>query len=296
MKITRSSLKRTFSFSWRDLLVSAAILLCATGACALLHQTADTIDGFASPVYVLAVLLISRFTSGYLFGLIAAVLGVIGVNYVFTYPYMAFNFTISGYPLTMFTFLVVSLVTSTLTTKTKEQDRLRMENEKVKMRADLLRSVSHDIRTPLTSIMGATSAILENPALSPAEQQSLLVDVRDDAQWLIRVVENLLSITRIGGCGGSPGRGGPQIPKTVSRRVRGGPRAGRAAPGPHGRHPHHAGPVQSDGERRVPRRNHHAHRPVRAAGWPLGPLLRAGQRPGHSPPETAHPVQRCASL
>ena len=84
--------------------------------------------------------------------------------------------------------LVVSLVTSTLTTKTKEQDRLRMENEKVKMRADLLRSVSHDIRTPLTSIMGATSAILENPALSPAEQQSLLVDVRDDAQWLIRVV------------------------------------------------------------------------------------------------------------
>ena len=76
---------------------------------------------------------------------------------------------------------MVSLVTSTLTTKTKEQDRLRMENEKVKMRADLLRSVSHDIRTPLTSIMGATSAILENPALSPAEQQSLLVDVRDDA-------------------------------------------------------------------------------------------------------------------
>ena len=57
MKITRSSLKRTFSFSWRDLLVSAAILLCATGACALLHQTADTIDGFASPVYVLAVYL-----------------------------------------------------------------------------------------------------------------------------------------------------------------------------------------------------------------------------------------------
>lgn len=198
MKITRSSLKRTFSFSWRDLLVSAAIFLCATGVCVLLHQMADTIDGFASPVYVLAVLLISRFTNGYLFGLIAAVLGVIGVNYVFTYPYMAFNFTISGYPLTIFTFLVVSLVTSALTTKTKEQDRLRMENEREKMRADLLRSVSHDIRTPLTSIVGATSAILENPALSPVEQQSLLRDVRDDAQWLIRVVENLLSITRIG--------------------------------------------------------------------------------------------------
>ena len=307
MKITRSSLKRTFSFSWRDLLVSAAILLCATGACALLHQTADTIDGFASPVYVLAVLLISRFTSGYLFGLIAAVLGVIGVNYVFTYPYMAFNFTISGYPLTMFTFLVVSLVTSTLTTKTKEQDRLRMENEKVKMRADLLRSVSHDIRTPLTSIMGATSAILENPALSPAEQQSLLVDVRDDAQWLIRVVENLLSITRIGNESAKITKEPEAAEEVLDEAVR---KFRKRFPAvsvevhvpdelllvPNGRHPHHAGPVQSDGERRVPRRNHHAHRPVRAAGWPLGPLLRAGQRPGHSPPETAHPVQRCASL
>lgn len=175
MKITRSSLKRTFSFSWRDLLVSAAILLCATGACALLHQTADTIDGFASPVYVLAVLLISRFTSGYLFGLIAAVLGVIGVNYVFTYPYMAFNFTISGYPLTMFTFLVVSLVTSTLTTKTKEQDRLRMENEKVKMRADLLRSVSPaDAGKTVAQLLGevevktSRTLVLEPGAYPPA--------------------------------------------------------------------------------------------------------------------------------
>lgn len=147
MKFKSPKPSHIFSFSWRDLLVSAAIFLCATGVCYLLHEMADTTDGFASPVYVLAVLLISRFTNGYLFGLIAAVLGVIGVNYVFTYPYMAFNFTISGYPLTIFTFLVVSLVTSALTTNSKEQDRLRMENEKVKMRADLLRSVSH-FQTP----------------------------------------------------------------------------------------------------------------------------------------------------
>ena len=65
-------------------------------------------------------------------------------------------------------------------------------------RQDLLRSVSHDIRTPLTSIIGATSTVLDNPALSQEEQRALLTDVRDDAQWLIRVVENLLSITRIG--------------------------------------------------------------------------------------------------
>ena len=198
MKLTKSKFSRFLSFSWRDLLISAAIFACATGACFLLHEMANTTDGFASPVYVLAVLLISRFTNGYLLGLIAAVFGVICVNYVFTYPYMAFNFTISGYPLTILSFLIVSLVTSALTTKSKEQDRLRMENERVKMRADLLRSVSHDIRTPLTSIIGATSTILESPDLSREEQKALLEDVRNDAQWLIRVVENLLSVTRIG--------------------------------------------------------------------------------------------------
>ena len=193
----RGRLRQIFLFSWRDCAVCVGILAAAALLCALLRMI-DSSDVYVALIFECAVVLVSRFTDGYLFGLLASVIGVVGVNWIFTYPYMQLNFTISGYPLTMFTFLVVSLVTSTLTTKTKEQDRLRMENEKVKMRADLLRSVSHDIRTPLTSIMGATSAILENPALSPAEQQSLLVDVRDDAQWLIRVVENLLSITRIG--------------------------------------------------------------------------------------------------
>ena len=197
MKSHKNHPARLFPLSWRDLLVSAGILLCALGLCILL-QIGDTSDGFASPIFVLAVLLVSRLTTGYLYGLIASVMGVICVNYVFTSPYWAFNFTISGYPLTFLTFLVVSVITSTMTTKIKQQDRLRAESEKEKMRANLLRSVSHDIRTPLTSIMGATSTLLENPGLSPEEQRTLLEDARDDAQWLIRVVENLLSITRIG--------------------------------------------------------------------------------------------------
>ncbi|SFP18957.1 two-component system, OmpR family, sensor histidine kinase KdpD [Oscillibacter sp. PC13] len=200
MNFPSASIRCLFSFSWRDCLVSTGIFFCAVEFCILL-RLADSSDGFASPIFVLAVLLISRLTNGYLFGLIASVLGVIGVNYIFTYPYMAFNFTLSGYPLTFLTFLMVSIITSTLTTQIKQQERLRAENEKEKMRANLLRSVSHDIRTPLTSIIGATSAILENPKLSPTEQQELLEDIRNEAQWLIRVVENLLSITRIGDAG-----------------------------------------------------------------------------------------------
>ncbi|WP_337612971.1 ATP-binding protein, partial [Agathobaculum sp.] len=122
----------------------------------------------------------------------------VGTNYIFTYPYWAVNFTLSGYPLTFLTMLVVSLVTCTMTTKIKRQEDLRIEAAREKMRANLLRSVSHDIRTPLTSIIGSTSAMIENPDLPEQDRLLLLTDVRDDAQWLIRVVENLLSITRMG--------------------------------------------------------------------------------------------------
>lgn len=66
------------------------------------------------------------------------------------------------------------------------------------MRANLLRAVSHDLRTPLTSIVGSSSAILENEdRLDPGQKRELLRSVRDEAQWLIRMVENLLSITRM---------------------------------------------------------------------------------------------------
>ena len=70
--------------------------------------------------------------------------------------------------------------------------------EKEKRRGNLLRAVSHDIRTPLTSIVGSASGILDNESVLPREHMLELVkDIREEAQWLIRVVENLLSITRM---------------------------------------------------------------------------------------------------
>jgi len=197
MPSKNTKLTRLFPFAWRDLLTTAVVFSCATGLCALL-QHANSSPGFAGPVFVLAVLLVSRLTTGYLFGLIASVLGVVCVNLIFTYPYWSVNFTLSGYPLTFLVFLAASIMTCALTTRVRQQERLRAEGEKEKLRANLLRSVSHDIRTPLTSIMGATSALLDNPGLSLPEQRELLQDAHDEAQWLIRLVENLLSITRMG--------------------------------------------------------------------------------------------------
>ena len=75
---------------------------------------------------------------------------------------------------------------------------MRREADREKMYADLLRAVSHDIRTPLTGIVGATNVLLEQDGgLTQEQRQQLLRSTNEDAQWLIRIVENLLSITRI---------------------------------------------------------------------------------------------------
>ena len=196
-KSFRSLVHELFPFSTQDFLITVILFACATGLCALLWR-ANSIDGFAFPVYTLTVLLTSRLTTGYFYGFLASVLGVVCTNYIFTYPYWAVNFTLTGYPITFLVFLVASMMTCALTTQVRRQERLRAEGEKEKMRANLLRSVSHDIRTPLTSIVGSTSAVLENPGLSEPERRELLEDTRNEAQWLIRMVENLLSITRMG--------------------------------------------------------------------------------------------------
>jgi two-component system sensor histidine kinase KdpD len=70
--------------------------------------------------------------------------------------------------------------------------------EKEKMRSNLLRAIAHDLRTPLAGILGASSAIRENKdTLNEETRENLNADIQEEAQWLIRMVENLLSVTRI---------------------------------------------------------------------------------------------------
>lgn len=182
----------------RDAGITVFILLITTLLCMLLDTFGEA-SSYASLLYVLSVLVISRLTNGYLFGTLASFAAMFGVNYIFTYPYLALNFTIEGYPITFLCFLIVSIVTSALTTRIKQAERIRVEAEHERMRANLLRAISHDLRTPLTSIIGSANAILDNDALlSPEERRALLQNVVSDAEWLIRMVENLLSITRVG--------------------------------------------------------------------------------------------------
>lgn len=326
--------------SWLENLGKTAALLFVATIINIFMLNTESVASNASEIYVLAVLLTSLWTNGFIWGLIASIFGVFGTNYFFTYPYFAFNFTISGYPVTFVSMLLVAMITSTLAAGLKEQmsltkareqktrqlnevsqqllkvqssketaelachwlsnflgratrfyldpvsfiqegtigedvDELHeagivrnifatgesavsafsyspltsrenviaviailstkdlppisketenflqlifsqfvmvlerqhleddrqmivMEQQKERMRGNLLRAISHDLRTPLTGIIGASSAIHDNRGKIDAQDMFHLVsDINTDAMWLLRMVENVLSVTRI---------------------------------------------------------------------------------------------------
>jgi len=190
-------IKKYFPVSAQGWLVLAAAMGVSSLTCFLLGAV-TTSDTHVPLIFVLAVLVTALMTEGYLYGFIAAILSVFAVNWAFTYPYMKLDFTIYGYPLTFMTMLAVGFAVSTLTSRLKAHEKLKAEAEREKTRANLLRAVSHDLRTPLTSISGSLGLVLENDGrLSGEDCHALLQDAKKDTEWLCRMVENLLSITRM---------------------------------------------------------------------------------------------------
>ncbi len=337
----------------KDGIKTLFILIFSTGIAGIfLILSANTTN--IATVYILSVFLIARLTSGYVWGIIASFIGMLITNYIYTYPYFAFNFTLDGYPVTFIGMLIIAIITSTLTAHTKEQaknkalreaclhklnelnkhfiiadsveqiaqltlsyfasaaniscvfyssdpihqkapisiyvhpddaaifssdyelaiahlayvsrnptgmydleasdskcfylpvisrdrnwgvlglmasqnpvfikenlsfftlmvpqmalafemktladdhQKLAIESAKEKMRGNLLRAVSHDLRTPLTGMIGASSAYMEHTnQLSEEKKLELVTQIHEDANWLLHMVENLLSVTRI---------------------------------------------------------------------------------------------------
>lgn len=151
-----------------------------------------------STIFVFTVFLISLITDGYAYGIFSAIGAVFAINYAFTYPYYALNFIIPANLISAIIMMAISILTGMLTTKIKQFEALKIESERECIRANLLRAISHDIRTPLTTISGASSTLRTRRDNLTAEQQdTLLKNIEEDSEWLIRMVENLLSITRI---------------------------------------------------------------------------------------------------
>jgi two-component system sensor histidine kinase KdpD len=172
------------------------------------YMYCEIISGWSSNVsmlYLVTVMLISGYCCCYMYGIAASLLSALIIKYLFTYQYCVSENGMSGF----IPAFVIMALTSVLirkqmseyekrTEEIKQRDKELADAEMEKMRANLLRAVSHDLRTPLTGIMGNSTLMLEN-VIPDSEKKKLLSHIYEDAGWLLNMVENLLSITRING-------------------------------------------------------------------------------------------------
>jgi len=198
-----------------------ALFLCAAYWTSSILITHTGGENNSALVFVLAVALISLLTSGYFYGIAASIIGAFSINVYFMEPYSVFSLSRTGYPVAMLSMVTISCVVCALTARVKRQaleavrrekkakalyeqnERLnaekaaiQLQSERISIRENILRAVSHDLRTPLTSISGAASVLLASPDISD-KNAAMLADIKQDADGLIVMVENLLSVTRV---------------------------------------------------------------------------------------------------
>lgn len=189
----------------KNLGITILCLLTATTLSFLFFHFGHENSANIALIYILALIVIALNTRGYLYGILAALFCVAAVNIFFTYPFYKMDFSLDGYPVTFVGMLAISLITSATTTRMKKQktilderEKKLAEAEKERIRANLLRAISHDLRTPLTSIIGSSSSYLEDyESLSERDRMELMANINEDAHWLLNMVENLLTVTRI---------------------------------------------------------------------------------------------------
>ncbi len=198
-----------------------ALFLCAAYHASSILITHTGGENNSALVFVLAVVLISLLTSGYAYGIAASIIGAFSINIYFMEPYAVFSLSRTGYPVAMLSMVAISCVVCALTARVKKQaieavrreknakalyeqneklneekTAIQLQSERISIRESILRAVSHDLRTPLTSISGAVSVLLSSPEVSE-KNLAMLSDIKHDADGLIAMVENILSVTRV---------------------------------------------------------------------------------------------------
>jgi two-component system sensor histidine kinase KdpD len=198
---------------WLECLFSVFVVGICSGISVMLRNHL-ALENFAI-IYMFGVLAVSvRCSRGP--AMANAFLAVGSFHYFCVPPFDTFIIEDYDYAVTLVGMLTIALVTTTLTMKirkqaedalrreeqTKELYRLRelaeMEVQKERTRNLLLSAVSHDLKTPLASIYGAATSLLEGEErLDPAERRELAQSISGESERLNRVLTNLLDMTRL---------------------------------------------------------------------------------------------------
>ncbi|MBQ9686653.1 MAG: DUF4118 domain-containing protein [Oscillospiraceae bacterium] len=193
----KSSLKRVLL----DVGISLFVLSCATALGFLFDHLGFTNSNIML-LYQSGVLLIAILTSHRGYSLISAIATVFLFNFFFVQPKFTLNAYEAGYPVTFIVMFLTAFISSSLaiqlksSAKEREEAAVLIENER--LRSAILRTVSHDLRTPLTSISGNASNLLANEETFDADtRRQLYADIYADSLWLIDLVENLLASTKL---------------------------------------------------------------------------------------------------
>ena len=207
--MTANSIKSSKAFSvFKDAAICLVMLTAATLA-GYAFKAFQLADADIIMLYIIAVLVISIFTSKIYFCLISSLVGVVLFNCFFTYPEFSFSVHDAGYPVTFVTMFITAFIAGTLANKLKRNILIAEQNAREKeeaallaqneqLRANMLRSISHDLRTPLTSISGNASTLISGgDTLDESARQQIYTDIYSESMWLIEMVENLLYATRI---------------------------------------------------------------------------------------------------
>jgi len=152
-------------------------------------------------VYILAIAIVAIRTSGKLYAMLAGVVAVVAFNYFFAEPQFSLVAD-PGYLITFGMMLLIAYILSSMSIMIKkaEEERVRLEEEAKReaFQANLLRAISHDLRTPLAGISGNANILLSHgDGLSDETKKQIFESIEDDSLWLNNLVENLLSISRM---------------------------------------------------------------------------------------------------
>lgn len=187
--------------------LTLAIFCACTGVCFLLDYFKVNDLNFII-IYVLGILSVAVCTRGFIYSAALSLVSVFGYNFFFTEPRYTFHYNDKMYIATFVLMLMVGLVVGVITLRLKKKmeqvsalrlERMKLINdaEKEQLKATLLRSISHDLRTPLTTIKNGAEVLLAGPDVDAADKKAILSDISEKADWTVRLVENLLSLTRI---------------------------------------------------------------------------------------------------